>query len=86
MKRKILVILSNRLSPSQKVLYFELDCKNDGSILDERPLKKKPSKPDYDEVWENDEGKNLLKYCNRIKRLYRHPLQKRAVQGSLASK
>ncbi len=78
MKRKILVILSNRLSPSQKARYFELDCKSDGTILSERPLKGEPRKPEYDEVWQNDEGKDLLKYCNRIKRIYRHPLQKKA--------
>ena len=77
MKRKILVILSNRLSPSQKARYLELDCKSDGTILEERPLKREPQAAAYDEVWENDEGKDELKFCHRIKRLYRHPLQKK---------
>ncbi|MCL5099072.1 MAG: hypothetical protein M1608_16360 [Candidatus Omnitrophica bacterium] len=77
-KRKILVILSNRFSPSQPARYVELDCKSDGTILEERPLKKQPREACYDEVWRNDEGKDLLQYCTRIKRIYRHPLEKRA--------
>jgi hypothetical protein len=76
MKRKILVILCNRLSPSQPARYVEMDCKDDGSILAERPLKSKPRKASYDEVWQNDEGKDCVKFCHRIKRLYRHALEK----------
>jgi hypothetical protein len=44
--------------------------------LREHPLKSQPRQACYDEVWENDEGKDTLKFCHRIKRIYRHPLQK----------
>ena len=74
--RKVLVILRNRLSPSQKARYIELDCKSDGTILKEHPLKREPQEAIYEEVWENDEGKDELKFCHRIKRIYRHSLQK----------
>ncbi len=77
MKRKILVILSNRWNKSQKPRYLELDADNKGTILKERALRSQPRKPTYDEVWENDEGKNTLASCNRIKRKYRHSLEKK---------
>ncbi len=82
MKRKILVILSNRLSPSQPARYVEMDCKDDGTVLAERPLKRQPRDPAYDEVWQNDEGKDTVKFCHRIKRLYRHPLEKARAKAS----
>ncbi len=74
--RKVLVRMFNRLSPSQPSKYVELECKSDGSILEERSLKEEPGEAIYDEVWENDEGKDLLKFCTRIKRIYRHRLEK----------
>jgi len=77
MKRKILVILSNRWNKSQKPRFLELDADNKGTILKERALRSQPKKPAYDEVWENDEGKSTLASCNRIKRKYRHSLEKR---------
>jgi hypothetical protein len=77
MKRKILVILSNRWNKSQKPRFLELDADNKGTILKERALRSQPRKPAYDEVWENDEGKRTLASCNRIKRKYRHSLEKR---------
>lgn len=77
-KRKILVILTNRLNFFQPARYVEMDCKSDGTILEERPLKRQPRKAQYDEVWQNDEGKDTVKFCHRIKRLYRHPLEKKA--------
>ena len=77
MKRKILVILSNRWNKNQKPRFLELDADNKGTILKERPLRSRPRKPAYDEVWENDEGKTNLATCNRIKRKYRHSLEKR---------
>ena len=77
MKRKILVILSNRWNKSQKPRFLELDADDKGNILKERPLRSQPRKPAYDEVWENDEGKTALASCNRIKRKYRHSLEKR---------
>lgn len=80
MKRTILVILSNRLYPTQQARFLELDCKADGTILEERKLKSQPRTARYDEVWENDEGKDTLQFCNRIKRKYRHPLEKRVTE------
>jgi hypothetical protein len=77
MKRKILVILSNRLSPSAKVRFVELDCDDKGNIFRERPLRTRPREPRYDEVWENDDGKTSFSSCTRFKRKYRHPLEKR---------
>ena len=71
-KRDILVILRNRFAPNQKPRFFVLECDAEGGILSETPLKKEPTKAIYDEVWENDEGKDCVKFCHRIKRLYRH--------------
>ena len=76
MKRKVLVILSNRLNRTQKVRFVELEVENDGSILKERPLGRPPRQPRYDEVWENDDGKASISSCNSFKRKYRHPLEK----------
>lgn len=76
MKRRVLVILSNRLNRSQKARFFELDCKNDGTILKERRLPRLPRAPRYDEVWENDDGKTAISSCASFKRKYRHPLEK----------
>jgi hypothetical protein len=76
-KRKILVIMSNRFNRKLPVRYLELRCGEDGAILKETRLKRPPTKPAYDEVWENDEGRTELSSCNRIKRKYSHPLQKR---------
>ena len=78
MKRKILVILSNRLNPSQKVRFVELDCDDKGNILKEHSLRSTPRQPRYHEVWESDEGKMSLASSYRMKRRYRHPLEKRS--------
>jgi hypothetical protein len=77
MKRKILVILSNRLNSSQKALFVEVECDDKGNIFKERPLRGQPKAPRYDEVWENDDGKTSFSSCTRFKRKYRHPLEKR---------
>jgi hypothetical protein len=76
MKRKILVMLSNRLNRMQKVRYLELDADDKGNILKERPLRTQPREARFDEVWENDEGKPDMSTCHRFKRKYRHPLEK----------
>ena len=76
MKRKILVILSNRLNLSQRKQFIEVDCDDQGNILKEHLLSRQPRQPAYAEVWENDEGKTEISSCNRFKRRYRHPLQK----------
>jgi hypothetical protein len=78
MKRKILVILSNRLNRSQKTRFMEIDCDDKGTILKERPLRSQPREPRFHEVWENDEGKTSMSSCTRFKRKYRHPLEKRS--------
>jgi hypothetical protein len=75
-RRKVLVILSNRLNTFQKIHYVELECDEKGNILKEHPLRREPRKPDYDEVWENDEGKPTMATCHRFKRKYRHRLEK----------
>ena len=77
MKRKVLVILSNRWSRTQKPRFVELSCDEKGNILKERSLRAKPGKPVYDEVWESDEGKTVLSSAYRLKRKYGHPLQRR---------
>ena len=76
MKRKVLVILSNRWNRSQKLRYVELDADDKGNVLKERPLGAQPRKPIYDEVWENDQGKATWAACNRFRRKYPHPLEK----------
>lgn len=73
-----MVILSNRFNRNQKLRFIELDCDDKGNILAEHPLRRTPRKPVYHEVWENDEGKTALSSCFRLKRKYRHPLEKRA--------
>ena len=40
--RTVLVILSNRLAPLQKALYIEVQCKSDGTITREKPLRSEP--------------------------------------------
>ena len=75
-RRKVLVILSNRLNRLQQVHYVELDCDEKGNILKERPLRRAPKEPGYDEVWENDDGKPNMSTCHRFKRKYRHRLEK----------
>ncbi len=76
MKRKILVILSNRLHRSAKIRYLEVDCDDKGNILKEHPLRSQPKQARYDEVWENDDGKTEIATCRSFKRKYRHPLEK----------
>lgn len=76
MKRKILVILSNRLNRLQPPRYLEVDCDDKGTILKERRLRGPPKEPRYDEVWENDDGKPDMSSCRSFKRKYRHPLEK----------
>ena len=75
-RRKVLVILSNRLNTFHKVHYVELECDQKGTILKEHPLRREPKKPIYDEVWENDEGKPAMATCHRFKRRYRHRLER----------
>ena len=76
MKRKILVILSNRLNRNQKVRFLELDCDDKGDILKEKALRAEPREPRYDEVWENDDGKTDMASCHSFKRKYRHKLER----------
>jgi hypothetical protein len=71
------VILSNRWNRSQKLRFVELAADDKGNVLKERPLRSLPGKSIYDEVWENDEGKNSWAACNRFRRKYPHPLEKR---------
>jgi len=76
MKRKVLIILSNRLNRSQKARFIEVDCDEEGNILKERPLRSQPREPRYHEVWENDDGKADFASCHSFKRKYRHALEK----------
>ena len=76
MKRKVLVILTNRVNRSQKPRFIEVDCDDKGNIFQERQLRGQPRQQRYDEVWENDDGKTALSSCTRFKRKYRHPLEK----------
>jgi hypothetical protein len=76
MKRKILIILSNRLNRAQKSKFLELDCDPEGNILKEQPLRAQPREPKYHEVWENDEGRSEFASCHRFKRRYGHKLQR----------
>jgi hypothetical protein len=75
-KRTVLVILSDRIRPEKTVRYFELDCLEDGTVEREERLKRRPTKPVYDEVWENDDGRSDLDSCNRMRRHYKHKLLK----------
>jgi len=74
MKRKILIILSNRYNRTQKPRFLELDCDAKGNILKQRPLRGLPGKLRYDEVWENDEGRTDFNSCYNFRRHYRHKL------------
>ena len=75
-KRKVLVILSNRLDRNQKSHFLELTCDAEGKILKELPLRTQPREPVFDEVWQNDEGRTEFASCHKFKRLYGHKLQK----------
>lgn len=76
MQRKVLVILSNRFRPLEEPRYIEILCKDDGTILKERRLPRRPSRPIFDEVWENDDARQSLDSCKSVKRHYKHPLLK----------
>jgi hypothetical protein len=82
MKRKVLVILSNRLDKFQKPRFIEVDCDEEGNILKERSLRSQPREPRYDEVWENDDGKTEFSSCHSFKRKYGHALQKPKGRGA----
>ena len=75
-KRKVLVILSNRLNRNQEVRFLELDCDDKGNVLKEKSLRAEPREARFDEVWENDEGKPDMSTCHRFKRKYRHKLER----------
>ena len=76
MKRKVLVILSNRLNRLQKPRLIEVTCDEEGNILKQTALRSQPREPRFDEVWENDDGKTDFASCHSFKRKYRHPLEK----------
>ena len=76
MKRKILIILSNRVNRLQKPNFLEVDCDDQGSILKQRRLRAEPKKAVYDEVWENDEGRRDMETCHRFQKKYVHKLIK----------
>jgi hypothetical protein len=76
-KRKILVVLSNRVSPNQVPRFVDITADDKGTILEEKMLRARPRKALYDEVWENDEGRTELSSCTRFKHKYNHPLQKK---------
>ena len=76
MKRKILIILSNRWNRTGKPRFLELDCDAQGNILKQRPLRGQPNQPRYHEVWENDEGRTDFASCHNFRRKYGHKLQK----------
>jgi hypothetical protein len=76
-KRKVLIILSNRLNRLQTPRFLELECDPEGNILKENKLRGQPREARYDEVWENDEGRAEFASCHRFSRKYAHKLQKR---------
>jgi hypothetical protein len=76
MKRKILVILSNRFNRNQKPRYLEVEADAKGTILKEKPLRREPREAVFDEVWENNDGKLDMASCNRFSRKYPHRLEK----------
>jgi hypothetical protein len=77
-KRKILIILSNRLAPLQKKKWLELESDETGAIHKQKPLRAEPKEARFDEVWENEEGKTDFSACFKFKRKYGHKLQKRS--------
>lgn len=77
-QRKVLVILSNRFRPTEEPRFLEILCQEDGTILKERRLARRPVKPVFDEVWENNDARQSLDSCRSVKRHYKHPLIKPA--------
>jgi hypothetical protein len=75
--RDVLVILSNRLNTFQKPKFFELKADDEGTILKQKKLRAQPGTANYDEVWENDEGRTEVESCNRFKRRYGHKFQRK---------
>jgi len=76
MKRKVLVILSNRLAPIEPAKHLEILCDDEGSVLSQRKLSRPPTQPIYDEVWQNEEGRTSFDSTHSFKRRYGHRLQK----------
>lgn len=76
MKRRVLVILSNRLNRLQKPRFIEITCDEQGNILRQSTLRRPPREARFDEVWENDDGKTDFASCHSFKRQYGHALQK----------
>lgn len=77
MRRKVLVILSNRLNRNHAARYLEVVCDAEGNIHKQTRLRAAPRQPRYDEVWENDEGRTEFAACHRFRRHYGHKLQKK---------
>ena len=78
MKRKVLIIMSNRWNRTQTPRYLEILTDEEGNVLKQTKLKSKPAQPKFDEVWENDEGKDDFGACHKFKRKYGHALQKKS--------
>jgi hypothetical protein len=76
--RKVLVILSNRFRSLDEPRFVEILCRPDGTILEEKPLRRRPARAVYDEVWENNDARQSLDSCRSVKRHYRHALLKPA--------
>ena len=76
--RKVLVILSNRFRPLAEPRFVEILCRPNGTILEEKPLRRRPARAVYDEVWENNDARQSLDSCRSVKRHYRHALLKPA--------
>jgi len=75
--RKVLVILTNRWDKNHKHRFFEVAADDKGNVVKERPLRALPRAALYDEVWENDEGRRDMASCNRFRRKYPHPLERK---------
>ncbi len=74
--RTVLVMLKNRFTPLAAIRFVEIECQQDGTILQEKILRSEPKEARFAEVWFNDEGKKSIADCTRFKRLYRHKLEK----------
>src|SRR2546423_6114907 len=66
-KRKVLIILTNRLDRNHKPRFIELTTDELGDVHREKLLRSRPRKPAYDEVWENDDGKTEWAACKSFK-------------------
>lgn len=76
MKTHTLVIVYNEFYPEKGTSYVEL-VEEDGDLVEEKQLKRKPTAARFDVVMENGSGSHNQWNAHKARKLYGHRLQKK---------